>query len=350
MRFVEALDVTVEEVLVLQFLCDDHIRHRDEHRRVGGRLDVDVLVCHRGARVGAARVDANHARALFAGVLQIFERARAKVSVARGPAPKQDHLGVGVVDRISPGGTSEASVIAKGVLKGERFGLSGDVAPGLGAAAEHVEQSLNGVAVVEQGSGATAGRVEYRRGPVFLPDSQHGARHFVERLVPGDALELARSALAGAPHRVLEPVGMVNPLFGREASHAGKQRRHFGVPLSRLRADLYDFAVANVGVDDAAPSAPGGARAGDDALAVCLLSSWFLVDCRRDHEFSIRCLLLQLPGRVSRDRRINKAGRPSLVGISNFSASIPGLRMKPSVTSLSEGQPANPAKQPGWRA
>ena len=267
----------------MQLLGDDDVCHRDEHRGVSRRFDVDMFVSHRGAGVRPARVDAHHADPLLTSVLQVFEGACAEAAVAWRPAPEQHELGVGVVYRVSPGGPGGSCVLAIRVAEREHLGFAGDVAPWLGAAAEHVEQTCNRVAVVQQRRGAPAGCVEDRRRAVFLADAQHLAGHFVERFVPRNTLELARSSRAGAAHRILEPVGVVYPLLGREPACAGVQRLHLRFPSTGLRADLDDLAVTNVCVDHASPATPGGARAGDDPLPGSFRASRTLVDGRCGH-------------------------------------------------------------------
>src|SRR5205807_1655562 len=113
---------------------------------------------------------------------------------------------------------------------------------------------------------AGARAVEDGGRPVGIANAEHLAGDLVERVVPGDPLELSAAARADAAQRMAQPVRMVHALGLAEAAHAGVQRRDLWRPASRVGADLDDAAVADVGVDDAAAAAVVAAGAGDDRL------------------------------------------------------------------------------------
>src|SRR4030095_9897158 len=101
---------------------------------------------------------------------------------------------------------------------------------------------------------------------VGIADAEHLTRDLVERLVPGDSLELSAAAGTDPAQRVAQAVGVVHALALAEAAHTRVQGRHLGSPLARIGADIHNLPVANVGVDHAAPAAVVPARAGDHRL------------------------------------------------------------------------------------
>src|SRR5205823_14387908 len=158
----------------------------------------DVLVGQFVAGPRQPRVNANAAHALLLRPLEVLERARSEGSVGGAPAPHDDQPRVDVVDRLAAGALV-VSLRTVGDAHREDFGLRRDVRPQLRAAAEHVEQALDGGAAVEHGEAARARAVEDRRRPVSVAHAQHLASDLVERLVPPDALELAGAPRAHAP-------------------------------------------------------------------------------------------------------------------------------------------------------
>src|SRR5262249_5807072 len=203
-----------------------------------------------GAR--PARVDADDANAVIPGALEVLHRSRAERAVTRAPAPHHDEPRVDVVDRLAPGALV-LGLGAVGLLDREDLGLGRQVAPELGAAAEHVDEPLADAAAVQarEGPGARAG--EDRGPPARVAGAKHLARDFVERRVPADPLELSRPPRSGPPQRMHQPVRVVDPLGLAEAAYAGMERRHLRRPAARIGADLDDPPVAYVRVDGAPP-------------------------------------------------------------------------------------------------
>ena len=100
----------------------------------------------------------------------------------------------------------------------------------------------------------------------------------VERLVPRDALVLARAARAGAAHGVFQAVLVIEPLDLADAAGAGMQRRQLGLPARRIGRDPDDLVVHDMGVDHAAAAAIVAAGAGDDDFAFAAGGARVLVD------------------------------------------------------------------------
>src|SRR5437660_11566365 len=86
---------------------------------------------------------------------------------------------------------------AVGLLDCEDLGLGREVAPELGAAAEHVDEPLADAAAVQgrQAAGARAG--EDRGGPLRGADAPHLTGGLVKGVLPGPALGLPRPAAPG---------------------------------------------------------------------------------------------------------------------------------------------------------
>src|SRR5262245_22199759 len=161
---------------------------------------------------------------MLLGALEVLQRSRAEGAVGGAPAPHDDEARVGVVDGLAPG----ALVLgpgAVGLLDGEDLGFRREIAPELGAAAEHVEKPLAGAAAVEHRQAAGARAVEDGRGSIRVAHAPHLARDLVECRVPRDALELSGAARPAPAQRVAETVWMVDALELTEAAHARVQGR-----------------------------------------------------------------------------------------------------------------------------
>lgn len=256
--------------LVVQALAHDHPGHGDEGGGVGRGLDEDVLVGQRLAGAGPPGIDADDAHALPLGLLQVLERAGAEGAVGRAPAPHDDQLRVDVVGGLAAGALV-VGLGAEGHAHGEDLGLGRHVGPELGAAAEPVEEALGEARGAVQRRGA-AGAAEVDEGgvAVLVADAPHLVGDMAERLVPGDALELPilvpSAARAGAAHRVLQAVRVIDALDLADAAGAGMQRRQVGPPARGIGRDPDDAVVDHMGVDHAAAAAIVAAGAGDDCL------------------------------------------------------------------------------------
>ena len=277
MRLVEAQHMAVAEGLVVQALAHDHLGHGDQGGGVGRRFYEDVLVGQRLAGAGAPGIDADDAHTLLLGLLQVLEGAGAEGAVGRAPAPHQDELRVDVVGGLAAGALV-VGLGAEGHAHGEDLGLGRHVGPQERAAAELVEEAFRDAEAVQGRGVARARGVEEGGVAVSLADAAHLARDMVEGRVPGDALELARTARAGAAHGVPQAVLVIEPLDLADAAGAGMQRRQLGLPARRIGRDFYDAIVDHVGVDHAAAAAIVAAGAGDDGFALAAGGARLLVD------------------------------------------------------------------------
>ena len=180
------------EGLVHQPLVDDHAAHRQ--RESGVRADPDrhevAAVDRRGAVVGC---DGDDVAAVVAGLGE--EVVPRDGAVGRVVGPDQQQLGVKpVVVAVRRVEASEGDVEARV----EVVDLGLDVG---GGDAETVE---DGAGQDHRLRAALARRADAhdRLGARLLDGVQHGVGDLGQRLVPGDALELALAALARAPQRM----------------------------------------------------------------------------------------------------------------------------------------------------
>ena len=116
-------------------------------------------------------------------------------------------------------------------------------------------------------------------------------RDRVDGLVPADALELARSARSRALHRVLQTIGVVDPLAHRTSAQAGAGLE---VIVSRIVGEhVGDFAILYMPLEDAPSSAVHVTLTPDDLVFGCGLRWFYLAEqvicrgngtaCRGEH-------------------------------------------------------------------
>ena len=277
MRVVEAQHMAVAIGLVVQSLAHDHVCHREQGGGIGRRPDEDMLVGqgHAGAR--AARVDADDAHALLLRFLEILRRSRAEGAVGGTPAPHQDQPGVHIVGRLAAR-SLVVGLRAIGHANREDLGFGRHVRPQLGAAAELVHEALGDAEAVQHRRVARAGGVEHGGVAVGLANPQHLGSDVIERLVPGDTLELPRAARAGAAHRVFQAILVVEALDLADPAGAGVQGWQVGLPARRVGRNLDDAVVHDVGIHHATAAAVVAAGAGDDSLARLVGTARLLVD------------------------------------------------------------------------
>ena len=207
-----------EEVVVDQVLGDHDIGAGVHERRIGTGTHGDPLVGMNGRRVGVARVDDDDLRA---GLLQahhvvVGRAAAGHLRLAAVVAEQHDELGVGHVRRAVG---LAAAVEPRQSLADLGRGIR---AVGLQEAAVDAGEALHEVADVAV---LHAGGVlhEHRLGAVLVEHLLVGLGDGIERLVPGDLLELALAALAHALERHREAVGVVDPAADGSAALAGAQ-------------------------------------------------------------------------------------------------------------------------------
>ena len=224
-----------------------------------------MLVGQDGARSRLARVHAHDPHALLLGPLEIFVGARAEGAVAGAPAPHDDQLGVDVVRRLPPR-TLVFRLGAVGHAHSEYLGFRRHVRPQHRAATEHVKEPLCCRSAVQHRQASRPRRIEDCRVAILAAHAEQLAGDLVQRLVPGDALELAAAARPLASQRMLEAVGMVHALDLADTARAGVQGRQLRLPSARVGGYADNAAVDDVRIDGTTTAAVVAAGAGDDGL------------------------------------------------------------------------------------
>jgi hypothetical protein len=248
--------------------------------------DQHVLVSELKARVSHTRIDTDDPGAVLPGPLEILERAGSEVAITWAPTPHDDQTRVGVVNALTAG----ALVVrfrAIRVPDCEDFGLSGEIRPELGAPTGQIKKSLQDHTIVEQGRIARPGSVQYRGRTVGLADAAHLTGDLVERIRPRDPLPLIRAPRARPPHRMQEPLGVIDTIQGAESAYARGEGRHRRCPLARIRADTDDAPILDVGVHDAATAAIVTASARNDFFAGSRRNTGRFVDRLGGHRASL---------------------------------------------------------------
>ena len=223
---IHALAKRVDELLVLQVVREDVMRHAGHHRRVGIRPDGNPPGVVGGAGIRELRIDHHELAATLLRHAHVVERVAAVEGVGGIPAPHDDELAVGkrivlvaVVKR------------AEGPLRARCRALVTRHRPRVGAAAEHAEearqQAVDLIRLVQHAERTTGvGLVENRRRAVRLLDVDHLLCDVVERLVPAHALELAFAAFADTQHRIEQAFGRIDARAIGAAAQTGAQLRH----------------------------------------------------------------------------------------------------------------------------
>ncbi|OQC03497.1 MAG: hypothetical protein BWX79_02625 [Alphaproteobacteria bacterium ADurb.Bin100] len=215
----------VDELLVLQVVGEDVVRHRGHHGRVGVGLDRNPPGVVAGGRVGVCGIDQHELAAALLGHAHVVEGVAAVEGVGGVPAPHDDQLAVGE-------GVVLVAVLdgAEGHAAGERGGLVARHRPRIGAAPEHAQeaakQALDLVGLVQHAvRGAGVALVEQGGRAVLLLEFDHLLRDGVQGLVPGHALEFAFTTFADAHHRVQQPLGRIQACAVGASAQAGAQLR-----------------------------------------------------------------------------------------------------------------------------
>ncbi len=228
----------IEKRLVGESFFKEVAMNGEGDRQVGAGLYGEVQVglpCHGGR----ARVEHHDVGALIAGLLE--ERHQVDARHTGVHAPDDDHLRrrvVFVADR------RHLAVEAKVGGAGWRRAHGAQQPRG----AEPPEQDGIGVVLRHEAVRAAVTERQNRLCPVVLPGLAHLAGDQLQRIVPGDALELAR-ALGAAPYRrIQQPVVAVDALV--EAPHLGADVAVGDVVVVRP-IDLRDAARAQCHVERA---------------------------------------------------------------------------------------------------
>ncbi len=239
---VHALHELIDELLVLQIVGENVVRHAGKHRRIGIGPDRNPPCVVGGGRVGVLRIDDDELAAALLRHAHVVEGIAAVEGVGRVPAPHDHQLGVGesiVLVAVLDGAEGDARTEGCALIAGHR--------PGVGAAAEHAEearqQALDLVRLVQHAVGGTGiGLVEDCGRTVLGLQLDHLRRNVIERLVPGNALELALAAFADAHHRIEQSFGRIEPRAIGAAAQAGPELRF----LEGVLAEGAVFLIAPV--------------------------------------------------------------------------------------------------------
>ncbi len=219
----------------MQVVADDPVHHAQRQRRVGLRVDGNPLVGH-GGRGALARIDDDNLRPVLARGHVVAQLGG--VGVGHVAPPHDEQLGVQVVARVvRPAMRAEHHGHAHGraMIAHDALDVPGGSPHRCGVARGRLPRQLAQVA---------GERVERSRLRVLR---QHGVQllgDLVDSLVPGDALEFARPALAGAAHGIHDARLLV--LQALDVAH----RAQTGVRVSRTprhvaRLDAHELAIAH---------------------------------------------------------------------------------------------------------
>ena len=285
---VEAGGAAGEEIAILAPGLQDHMGHRQHHRRIAVRADRHPFGAHERRRVAAEGRDVDEADPRLGGGLHqrhIFMPARAarghQPVLQRQPAEAQHQPRI-LPDRDPVGDRALDHLIGAEDVGHQRHARAVGIIRHLrGEAAAEAEEAvqLRARMVVAPGRGPAIGSAEDRGMAVFGADARGFLRHQPDRLVPGDGDEGIAPAFAAAPSP-LQPAGPdIGPVDAGLAvdgiGHAVEQRagegiaregtggdqlaafdhRLEGAPMGRMRLDL------GHGVPLSAAIWPSGARA-----------------------------------------------------------------------------------------
>ena len=181
-----------EPVLRVQVLADDDVHHAEGQSRVGLGLDGDPLIGD-GRRGAQARIHDDDLGTVLASLHEVAELGG--VGVGHVAAPEHHHLGVQVVARVvGAAALAEAERHAHGgaMVAHNALDVEGGGAIGASKTGGCLPGELRQVA--RERVEAASLRAILRLGGL------HALGDLVDGLFPGDLLELAAAALAGALH------------------------------------------------------------------------------------------------------------------------------------------------------
>ena len=235
-----------EPVLRVQVLADDDVHHAEGQRRIGLSLDGDPLIGD-GRRGAQARIHHDDLGAVFAGFHKVAELGG--VGVGHVAAPEHHHVRVHIVARVvSAAALAEAQRHAHGgaVVAHDALDIEGGGAISAGETGGRLPGKLRQVA--RERVEAAGFRAVLRLGGL------HALGDLVDGLLPGDLLELAAAALAGALHGMHDAHVLV---VGARAQADGAQAA-VGVivaPGHLTGGDGVDLVVLHAGAQMAARGA-----------------------------------------------------------------------------------------------
>ena len=198
---VEAVGPLRHKRFIVQLLADDDIQHRKRERVVGAGPDLQPKVSLLGERC-APRIDNDR----LGIAVERLDHAETRFTVR----PRQDRVVAPIEDTRR---RHLAGVIAdRKVAEGQdrrihpRVETLGEARLAPVGCAERVAEARHPADVMTAGAGTERDGL----GSILCTDREQTLRDFVERIVPGDAFPLAGLALALAPHRIFQPVRMVD--------------------------------------------------------------------------------------------------------------------------------------------
>ena len=200
-EFGEAVRPLRDEGLVVEFLADDDIEHRQRERIVGAGPDLQPEVRLFGER-RAARIDHDGARIVRERLHHIEARLAVRPRQHRVVTPKEDasrrHVAGVIADR----------EIAEGQNRGvdPRMEALGEARLAPIGRAERMAETRHPADMMAAGAGPERDGL----GSVLFANCQQALGDLVERVVPGDALPLAGLTFALAPQRIFQPVRVVD--------------------------------------------------------------------------------------------------------------------------------------------
>ena len=239
--FVVAHAVLVKEGLIDEVFLDHDVGHARGERRVGARTDRHPFGVAAGERVGADRVDHDHAGLAEPQCFGEFPGLTAARSARDGRVVPERDVELGVLDLTHVGADARIARANGPVVEaaehegpdvldagGRIVGVPTDVP------ADQIEEPEGAVAVVEEAVVARAVHQQNRLVRVLLDGVLEARADFVQGLVPRDALEFAFASLARALHRELQAFGRIEALTDRAAAVAGADLRELTVGHARL--------------------------------------------------------------------------------------------------------------------
>ena len=261
-ELVEAVGVGLEELLVMEFLDDQRMGDAQHQRDVGLRPRGDPLGAEELGGVGLDRIDANDLGALG------LERLQALVAAVVGDRPADlvgdhriaapEHHQLGLVDHHRPHRLLLVHFERADHVRHDDLRRSGRVVARrvheIALQVHHPAQQA--LAIVQAARALPAVRTgEGRRGAVGLLDPLQFLDDQVERLIPGDAHEVAAAAAVdvgagpfleegAADHRVFDAGRRIDRI-----EHAGELMARRGIFLPRLHRD--DASALNLGAEGA---------------------------------------------------------------------------------------------------
>ena len=244
----------VDELGIPQPLVDDDVEHRQHEREVGARLHLNDLVGH-GGKVEAQRIDDHQLCPAVARVEDLGEHRRGRER--RLLAPVDDEVGVDdVAER-------RHAAVGHALGDGARHEALRRAHAHLGA---HAMRQALGHVVGEAPAACLAADERHRPRTARIDRRTHAAGELGDGLIPADALETARMALARTAQGVQHAPRIVRDL---RAGKALRAQHAVGLERARNAVGPQHPSLGDVDVHLAGAVAPGAhARHRDGSVGV----------------------------------------------------------------------------------